>query len=120
MPTGMHLNAGGAFASRIEASPFYLRKMKRILLLILLVFILTMAYFTRPDDKTCIIKAVQTVWGNRTPDIKKTPGYFEQFMDVTSPSVEVNDWIFLKRIRYQFGQEKKTVGFGLFNRFYML
>ncbi len=90
--------------------------MKKILLAILVIFVLSLAYSTKPDDKTCIIKAVKAVWGDQTPDVKKFPEYFEQFMDITSTSVEVNDWVFLKRIRYKVKLTKKTIGFGVFNR----
>jgi len=94
--------------------------MKKILFSILFLFLLTLAYFRKPDDKTCIIAAVEAVWGSRTPDKNKFPDYFEQFMNVTAPSVEVNNWVFLKRIRYQYGKEKKTIGYGLFKRVYIL
>jgi len=94
--------------------------MRKILFTILFLFILALAYFRKPDDKACIIAAVEAVWGKRTPDKNKFPEYFEQFMDITAPSVEVNNWIFFKTIRYQYGKEKKTIAVGLFNRVIIL
>ena len=93
--------------------------MKKWIVPLLIAVLLLVAYGTKPDDKTCIIAAVKAVWGSVTPNVEKTPGYFEQFMDVTSQSVEVNDWVFLKRIQYQYTKEKKTIGYGFFNHVYI-
>jgi hypothetical protein len=97
-------------------------KRKRSLWVILLVLLLlVVAYATKPTDKNCIIAAVEGVWGMRTPDKGRFPEYFEQFMDLNSKSVMVDDWVFLKRLRYRFGQEYRTVGYGAFTRiFYVL
>lgn len=98
------------------------RNRKRSLwVIVLLLVLLGAAYLTKPTDKACIIAAVEGVWGARTPDKNKFPAYFEQFMDLNSKMVVVDDWIFLKRIRYRFGQEYRTVGYGAFTRiFYVL
>lgn len=87
--------------------------MKKLTLIIVLALILLTAYGTKPDDKTCIIESVKSVWGNLTPDVSK-PQYFEQFMNLTSQSVEVDDWIFLKRIRYRTANGYATIGIGAF------
>jgi hypothetical protein len=42
--------------------------MKKIVTLLIIALIGVAAYVTKPDDKTCIIKAVETVWGDKTPD----------------------------------------------------
>lgn len=94
--------------------------MKKILLSLLFVFILIIAYQSKPSDKDCIIKAVRTAWGAKVPDEKIYPQYFEQFMDVTSTAVKVDDWIFLKRISYKYNNDYKTVGYGLFKQILML
>lgn len=88
--------------------------MKRTLLLILLAAILLIAYATKPDDKTCIIAAVDAVWGNRVPDKYDKPAFYESFMNLTSKQVEVDDWIFLKRIRYRFPNKDYNIGIGAF------
>ncbi len=88
--------------------------MKKAIIIILVVFTLFAAYSSKPDDKTCIIAAVKFVWGKR----EKLPLYFEPFMDLTSQSVKVNDWIFLKRIQYKIKNDYATVGFGAFKRVY--
>lgn len=89
--------------------------MKKIIVLMLVAFTLFAAYASKPDDKTCIIQAVNSVWGKLVPDIRK-PMYYEQFMDVASKSVEIDDWVFLKRIRYKFTTGTATVGFGAFKK----
>lgn len=91
--------------------------MKKIIITILVAFALFAAYKSKPDDKTCIIAVVKAVWGDRVPD-EKLPMYFNQFMDVTSKSVRVKDWIFFKNIQYKYKNEYKTVGVGAFNRVY--
>ncbi|WP_018612411.1 hypothetical protein [Segetibacter koreensis] len=91
--------------------------MRKIIIAIVIAFGLFAAYSSKPDDKTCIIAGVRAVWGDRVPD-EKLPMYFNQFMDITSQSVRVNDWIFLKRIQYKFKNEYKTVGFGAFKKVY--
>lgn len=93
--------------------------MKKTIVLILLAFLLFAAYSSKPDDKTCIIGAVKAVWGNRVPSTSK-PIYYEQFMDLTSQSVVINDWIFLKRIRYIYPKETRTVAFGAFKKVFTL
>ncbi len=93
--------------------------MKKVIFIIVVVFVLFAAYFSKPDDKTCIIAAVKYVWGNRVPD-EKLPLYYEPFMDLTSQSVKVNDWIFLKRIQYKVKNDYVTVGYGAFKRVFTL
>ena|SRR5688500_5668054 len=97
------------------------RKRKRSLWVILvLLALLGIAYATKPSDKNCIIAAVEGVWGSKTPDKYKFPGYYEDFMNLNSKMVVVDDWIFLKRVRYLFGQEYRTVGYGAFTRIFLL
>lgn len=87
--------------------------MKKSILLLLIPLILFVAYITKPSDKTCIIEAVKFVWGQSMPTPER-PIYYEQFMDLTSKSVVINDRIFLKQIKYKFVKETKTVGYGAF------
>lgn len=93
--------------------------MKKIIITILAVFALFAAYSSKPDDKTCIIEAVKAVWGSRVPD-QKLPLYYEQFMDLTSKSVKVNDLIFLKRIQYKIKNDYVTVGYGAFKKVFII
>jgi hypothetical protein len=91
---------------------------KFIIVISVLIILLGVLYFTKPDDKTCIIAAVEAVWGSRTPDKYKMPGYFEQFMNLNSPSVKVEDWVFLKRIQYKVEGRPYTIGYGILNKCY--
>lgn len=102
----------------LERQPHYYIHMKKavIFLLIVLVLLLGIAFATKPDDKTCKIVAVKSVWGSVTPDYDTMPEYYEQFMDVTSKAVEVEDLVFLKRIRYRFNEGTRTIGYGAFGR----
>ena len=87
--------------------------MKRWLIL-LPRLVLSIAYFTKPDDKTCIIGGVKAVWGNMVPDPYAEPGMFENFMNITSVNVRVRDWIFFKQVKYRVTTDEKTVAFGVF------
>jgi hypothetical protein len=89
--------------------------MKKIIAIILTLFALFVAYSSKPDDKTCTLKAVRAVWGNAVPTEEK-PLYFEPFMDNISQSVKINDYVFLKRIQYKTNTGYKTVGVGIFNK----
>lgn len=81
------------------------------ILLVVFFLLLGVAFLTKPDDKTCIIEGVRAVWGGITPNPADKPDFFESFMDLNSPNVEVNDWVFLKQIKYKIGAEYKTVGY---------
>lgn len=89
--------------------------MKKSLPLIIIALIFFSAYITKPDDKTCIIEAVKIVWGGSMAR-STSPLYYEQFMDLTSKSVIINDWFFVKQIKYRFVKETKTVGYGAFKQ----
>ncbi len=91
---------------------------KWILLISAIVILLGVMFFTKPDNKACTIAAVEAVWGDIVPDKYKRPQYFEQFMDLNSPSVTIQDWVFFKRIQYQFGDKRRTIGYGVFNQCY--
>ncbi len=58
--------------------------MKKILIIILVVFMLFVSYVSKPDDKTCMEIAVKSVWGKLTPEKFKFPEYYEQFMDLNA------------------------------------
>lgn len=87
-----------------------------IFLLLALVLVFGVAYATKPTDKTCKIKAVRAVWGSVTPDYDTMPQYYEEFMNVTSKSVEINDWVFLKRIKYRDNKGPRTIGYAAFGK----
>lgn len=92
--------------------------MKKIISVIIITAIFFVAFSTKPDDKTCILRAVKAVWGSRTPPEDK-PLYFEQFMNLTSKSVKIIDWLFFKQIKYKMNNDFKTVGFGAFNKVFI-
>ncbi len=51
--------------------------------MILVIFTLFAAYSSKPDNKTGIIEAAESVWADRVPD-EKFPLYYEPFIGVTS------------------------------------
>jgi hypothetical protein len=84
---------------------------RRIIILLLIAF-LGVAYFTKPSDKTCKEEAVKAVWGSLTPGKYNFPEYYEQFMNLNAPNVHIDDWLILKRIKYDFGKRQETIGYG--------
>ncbi len=90
--------------------------MRRLLIILLIVIFFGIAYFTKPDDKTCKEKAVKAIWGDVTPDKYRVPQYYEQFMNLNAPNVHIDDWIFVKRIKYAIGKKQPTIGYGLFKQ----
>lgn len=96
-----------------------LTEMKKIIFTILVAFALFAAYKSKPDDKTCIIAGVKAVWGSHVPE-ETSPIYFNSFMNITSPSVKVDDWILLKRIQYKIKNRYVTIGYGALKRVYIL
>ena len=91
-------------------------QMKKVVIPLAIITLLGAAYATKPDTKTCQKAAVKAVWGSVTPDENKLPVYYEQFMNTTSKSVEIDDWVFLKRIKYRTNKGAKLVGYGLFHK----
>lgn len=89
--------------------------MRKILPLVIIGVLLGIAYVTKPNDKTCIETAVKAVWGERTPDKYSKPAMYEQFMNLNSKQVIIDDWIFLKRIRYRFPAKEYNIGIAAFN-----
>lgn len=94
--------------------------MKKTLWIIGLLFIFFLAYVSKPDDKTCIERAVAAVWKDRTPNKYTHPEYYEQFMDLTSQSVDIDDWVLFKVIKYEIKKEKTTVAVGALKRVFIL
>lgn len=91
--------------------------MRRIIIIALCILVLGVAYFTKPDDKTIIIQSVTRFWGDRSPTVQM-PVYYNQFMDLNSKSVEINDWIFIKRVRYHLGSFNRTIGIAAFSHIF--
>lgn len=88
--------------------------MGKIFLLVFII-LLGVAYFTKPNDKTCIIEGVRAVWGPIMPDPNDKPDLFENFMNLNSPNVRVKNWGLFKQIQYQISRDYKTVAYGAFN-----
>ncbi len=71
---------------------------------------------TKPDDKTIIEKTVKAVWGDLTPRKYNFPEYYEQFMNINSGDVHIDDWLVVKRIGYTFADDKKIIGYAAFGK----
>ncbi|MDQ2862674.1 MAG: hypothetical protein M3R50_03315 [Bacteroidota bacterium] len=86
-----------------------------ITIFVIIVFILV-AIITKPSDKQIKIKAVEAVWGTLVPDVNKYPGYYEEFMNYTTVNVYIDDWVVVKRIRFNMGKEIRPIGFAAFDQ----
>lgn len=96
-------------------------KRKKIFLLSILFFvtILIIAAFTKPTDKKIMIETIDIVWGDRVPDKNVSPRFYEQFMNATTPEIIIDDWLFLKRIRYMIKDKTPTIGYAAFGKVYI-
>ena len=88
------------------------------IIIILLIILLGVMYFTKPDNKTIIIQSVKRMWGKNAPDPHESIRFFEEFMNLNSKSVIITDWIFFKTINFHFGEYNKTIGFAAFSHVY--
>lgn len=92
------------------------RKKILISVLIIVPLILIIAASTKPDDKKIKIEVVEAIWGNRIPSMYNKPDLYEQFMDLTTQDIDIDDWIFLKRIKFTVRDTMNTVGFAAFGK----
>ncbi len=92
--------------------------LKKILISLVVVFVLFMAYVSKPDDKTCMEVAVKAAWGNLTPEKHKFPEYYEQFMDLNYTNVVINDYLFFKHVKYKVANDEKSIAIAAFKRFF--
>ena len=93
-------------------------KRKRIALVLVLLFaiILIIAASTKPGDKRIKIEVVDAIWGTRVPNKYDKPDFYEQFMNITTQDIGINDWLFIKRITYTIHDTTNTVGYAAFGK----
>lgn len=94
------------------------RNNTRTIVIIIVILILGIAYFTKPDNKTIIIKSVARMWGKKAPTPQQSLRFYEEFMNLNSKSVHITDWLFFKTINYTIGTYNKTIGFAAFSHVY--
>jgi hypothetical protein len=94
---------------------------RKIILISVLLFavILIIAAFTKPSDKKIMIETINAVWGKRVPDKKLSPRFYNQFMDETTQAINIDDWLFIKRIKYTVRDTTTTIGFGVFGKVFI-
>jgi len=90
----------------------------RLIVIILIIIILGVAYFTKPDNKTIIIKSVARMWGKQAPTPQVSIRFYEDFMNLNSSHVSITDWLFFKTISFHFGTYNNTIGFAAFSNVY--
>ncbi len=94
-------------------------KRKAFLISVLLVLILLIAVFTKPNDKEIKIRVIEVIWGKLVPDKYKVPGYYEQFMNLTTKDIDIDNWLFVKRIKYTVKDTTYTIGYAAFGKVMM-
>ena len=87
-----------------------------IIVSILITAIFIVAAFTKPTDKEIKINVIEAIWGDRVPDKYGKPAFYEQFMNITTEAVIIDDWLVIKRIRYLVGTDKKIIGYAAFGK----
>ena len=94
------------------------RNNTRTIVIIIIIIILGIAYFTKPDNKTIIIKSVARMWGRKAPSPQESIRYYEDFMNLNSKSIRITDWLFFKTINFRMGTYNSTIGFAAFSHVY--
>lgn len=89
---------------------------KNLIPVLLIVVILIIAAFTKPDDKRIKVEVIDAIWGKPQPDKYKAAQYYEEFMNLTTQDIHIDDWIFLKRITFTLRDTTNTVGFAAFGK----
>ena len=89
---------------------------KNLVIVLLITAIFTIAAFTKPSDKKIKINVIEAIWRDRVPDKYDKPAFYEQFMNITTEAVIIDDWLFMKRIRYTVGKDKKLLGYAAFGK----
>ena len=92
------------------------RKKILIPVLIIVTIILIIAAFTKPNDKRIKIEVVEAIWGKKIPNMYSKPDLYEEFMNLTTQDIDIDDWIFLKRIKFTLRDTTNTVGFAAFGK----
>jgi hypothetical protein len=87
-----------------------------IIVSILIATIFIVAAFTKPPDKEIKINVIEAIWGDRVPNKYDKPEFYEQFMNITTRAIIIDDWLFIKRIRYLVGNDKKIIGYAAFGK----
>lgn len=92
-------------------------KKKIIIISILLIAaIFIVAVYTKPPDKKIKENVIEAIWGDRVPNKHNVPEFYEQFMNITTRDIIIDDWLFIKRIRYSIGNDKKIIGYAAFGK----
>ena len=91
------------------------RKIILLSVLLVIVIVLVIAAYTKPDDKSIKIKVVNELWGDKVPDIHM-PEYYEQFMNLTTKNIDIDDEMFFKRIKYTVNNNTATIGYAAFGK----
>ncbi len=89
---------------------------KKIIIAAALLIVVITAVITKPDDKTIKIKTINALWGDVVPVPERAPQFYEDFMNTTTTNISIDDWVLLKRIRYQMTHDVQTVGFAAFGK----
>jgi hypothetical protein len=91
-------------------------KKKWIIVSILIATIFIAAALTKPTDKKIKINVIEAIWRDRVPNKYGKPDFYEQFMNITTQAIIIDDWLFIKRIRYLIGNDKKIIGYAAFGK----
>ena len=92
-----------------------MRKKITIIFISVIAAVLIIAFISRPSDKEIKIQVVDALWGKWVPG-KDYPAHYEEFMDLVTKDIEIDDWIFLKRVKDTVKDSTLTVGYAAFGK----
>ena len=92
------------------------RKKITIGFIILVAAVLIVAACTKPSDKKIKIQVVHALWGKWVPSMDQYPAHYEEFMNEVTKDIDVEDWLFFKRIKDTVKDSTFVVGYAAFGK----
>ena len=93
-----------------------MRKKITIIFISVIAIVLIVAAFTKPSDKQIKIQVVHALWGKWVPSPDEYPAHYQEFMDEVTQGIDVEDWIFFKRVKDTIKDSTYVVGYAAFGK----
>lgn len=93
-----------------------MRKKIIIIFISVMAVVLIVAVFTKPSDKQIKIQVVHALWGKWVPSMDRYPAHYQEFMDEVTQDIDVEDWVFFKRVKDTIKDSTFVVGYAAFGK----
>ena len=93
-----------------------MRKKVTIIFIVGIAVVLIIAAITKPSDKQIKIQVVHALWGKWVPSPNEYPAHYQEFMDEVTKEIDVEDWVFFKRVKDTLKDSTFVVGYAAFGK----